>query len=197
MNFRNTGRFFFLLLLFVFTIFPNAFFSLSGKTAERNALADGWLADFNRLKELAESSSPTPKKLKAWQVYGTAKALIKRLKFDTKPGKFLGPVSDVLGIVISGFGLADAIENSNIKGIVKSVVGIVGGLVGLAAFGLAMPGLGAVAGVAFFIIPMIIEALWPSNLAIETANKLSEISRKDMEGHLTQMIKFSASGKKR
>jgi hypothetical protein len=135
--------------------------------------------------------------VKAWHVYGTVKALVKRLKFQTEPGRFLGPVSDIVGIVISGFGLADAIENSNTKGIVKSVVGIVGGLVGLAAFALAMPGFGAIAGVAFFIIPMIIEAFWPSNFAIETANKLSEISREDMEGHLTQLMKFSASGSKR
>lgn len=188
----------FVLYWFQFFDSSKCLFSASTeKTSERNEVADAWLADFNRLKELAESNSPTPKKRKASEVYGTAKALIKRLKFESKPGKLVGPVSDVVGIVISAFSLADAIENSNTKGIVKSVVGIVGGLVGLAAFGLAMPGLGALAGVAFFIIPMLIEAFWPSNLAIETANKLSEISREDMEGHLTQLIKFSASGKKR
>ena len=130
--------------------------------------------------------------------------LVKRLKFKpTSPGKFVGPVSDVLGIVVSGLGLADAIEHQNTKGIVKSVIGIVGGLVGLVAFGFVLKGfalagpIGALAGAAFFIIPLIVELLWPSNLAIETANKLSEISRNDMEGYLSQLKKFTESGKNR
>jgi hypothetical protein len=171
----------------------------------RNQLNKAWTDDFNRLKALGESDDPdAPKDLKAWQVYGKIKVLVKRLKFKpTSPGRFTGPVADVLGIVVSSFGLADAIANGNTKGIVKNVVGIVGGLVGLVAFGFVTQGIaiagpiGALAGAVFFIIPLIVELAWPSNLAIETANKLSEVSRNDLNGYSSQLKRFSDSGKKR
>lgn len=159
------------------------------------------------MKRLGEQNGPGGKKeLRVWQMYGKVKVLTKRLKF-TVPfgpnGKFGGPVADVLGIVVSSFGLAECISTGNTNGIVKNAIGIVGSLVGLVAFGFVTQGvaiagpIGALVGAVFFIIPMIVDLLWPSNLAIETANKLSEVSRNDLNGYLSQLRGMREEGKKR
>ena len=107
--------------------------------ASRQHIFDAWKDDFNRLKRLAEASRPSPKEVKAWHVYGKAKFFVKRLKFPpTSSLKFIGPVSDILGIVVSGIGLYDAIKNQNTMGIVNSVLGIVGSVVALSLFTTAL-----------------------------------------------------------
>lgn len=130
---------------------------------------------------------------------------MKRLKFPpTSQLRFVGPVSDILGIIVSGIGLYDAIQTDNTMGMVYSVLGIVGGIVALTLFTTVMitgiqtlSAISAVAGVAFFIAPLIVQIIWPRSLAIETANKLSEISQKDLQGYLHQLEKFSESGSRR
>jgi len=174
---------------------------------QRSAVEKIWTADFQKLKRLGEEGGPGGKKeLRAWQVYGNVKLLAKRLKFTVPVGpngKFGGPVADVLGIVVSSFGLAESIAAKDTKGIVKNAIGIVGGLVGLVAFGFLSQGfamggpIGAFAGAIFFLIPMIVDLLWPSNLAIETANKLSEVSRNDLNGYLSQLKGVREEGMKR
>ena len=113
-------------------------------------------------------------------------------------------MSDILGIIVSGIGLYDAIQTDTTMGMVNSVLGIVGGIVALTLFTTAMitgiqilSAISAVAGFAFFIAPLIVQIIWPRNLAIETANKLSEISQKDLQGYLHQLEKFSESGSRR
>lgn len=87
---------------------------------------------------------------------------------------------------------------------VNSVLGIVGSVVGLTLFTSALvtgleilSTLNALAGAAFFMLPLIVKLFWPSNLAIDTANKLTEISRNDLDGHLHQLGQFSESGARR
>lgn len=170
--------------------------------AARDNIFNAWKADFERLKQLAEASRPSPKQVKAWHVYGKVKFFVKRLNFP--PKLRVGPVSDVLGIVISGMGLYDAIKNKNTMGIVNSVLGIVGSVVALSLFSASLitglqvlSTISALAGVAFFIAPLIVQLFWPSNLAIETANKLTEISRNDLQGYRHQLGRFTESGARR
>lgn len=127
---------------------------------------------------------------------------MKRLKFP--PKLRVGPVSDILGIVVSGMGLYDAIKNKNTMGMVNSVLGIVGSVVALSLYSAALitglqvlSTISALAGVAFFIAPLIVQLFWPRSLALETANKLTEISRNDLQGYQHQLGRFTESGARR
>ena len=103
-----------------------------------------------------------------------------------RPWRFVGPVSDILGIIVSGIGLYDAIQTDNTMGMVNSVLGIVGGIVALTLFTTVM-----ITGI------QIVSAISAVETAIETANKLSEISQKDLQGYLHQLETFSESGSRR
>ncbi|XP_078353902.1 uncharacterized protein LOC144638585 [Oculina patagonica] len=173
--------------------------SVSGQENARRNIFNAWKADLRELQQLAEAGKPSPKAVRAWHVYGKAKFFIKRIKF---PPKYrVGPWSDILGIVVSGINLHNAIKNKNSLGMVNSVLGIVGSVVGLTLFTSALvtgleilSTLNALAGAAFFMLPLIVKLFWPSNLAIDTANKLTEISRNDLDGYLHQLGQFSESG---
>ena len=89
-------------------------------------------------------------------------------------------------------------------GIVNNVIGIVGCVVALTLWSAALvtgiqvlSTVSALAGVAFFIAPLIIQLIWPRSLALETANKLTEISQKELQGYLHQLGGFSESGSRR
>ncbi|KAL9950616.1 hypothetical protein ACROYT_G043139 [Oculina patagonica] len=176
--------------------------SVSGQENARRNIFNAWKADLRELQQLAEAGKPSPKAVRAWHVYGKAKFFIKRIKF---PPKYrVGPWSDILGIVVSGINLHNAIKNKNSLGMVNSVLGIVGSVVGLTLFTSALvtgleilSTLNALAGAAFFMLPLIVKLFWPSNLAIDTANKLTEISRNDLDGYLHQLGQFSESGARR
>ncbi|KAJ7386528.1 hypothetical protein OS493_008664 [Desmophyllum pertusum] len=129
-----------------------------GHDTARQNIFDAWKADFERLQQLAETSKPSPKKVRVWHVYGKAKFFVKRLNFP--PKLRIGPVSDILGIVVSGMGLYDAIKNKKHHG----------------------------------DAPLIVQLFWPTSLALETANKLTEISRNDLQGYQHQLEKFTESG---
>ena len=114
--------------------------------------------------------------------------------------RFAGPISDILGIVVSSIGLYDAIQKKNTLGIVNSVVGIVGGVAALSLFTAAVTTgvkvfatIGGLAGAAFFVVPLLIQMFWPRRLAIE----LTEISQKDLQGNLHQLSRLSESGSRR
>ena len=113
-------------------------------------------------------------------------------------------MSDILGIVVSGMGLYDAIKNKNTMGMVNSALGIVGSVVGLTLFAITVKtGLvvlttaSALAGAVFFIAPLVVQLFWPKNLALETANKLTEISRNDLQGYQHQLGQFFETGARR
>ena len=113
-------------------------------------------------------------------------------------------MSDILGIVVSAMSLHDAIKNKNTMGIVNSVIGIVGCVVALTLWSAALitgvqvlSAISAMAGVAFFIAPLIIQLFWPRSLALETANKLTEVSQKELQGYIHQLEGFSEAGTRR
>ncbi|KAK2563041.1 hypothetical protein P5673_014050 [Acropora cervicornis] len=168
----------------------------------KQRIFEAWKRDMERLQRLAESTRPSPKNPKIWQVYGSCKYFFKQLRFPpTSSMRFAGPISDILGIVVSSIGLYDAIQKKNTLGIVNSVLGIVGGVVALSLFTAAVTTgvkvfatIGGLAGAAFFVVPLLIQMFWPRSLAIETANKLTEISQKDLQGNLHQLSRLSESG---
>ena len=118
--------------------------------------------------------------------------------------RFAVPISDILGIVVSSIRLFDAIQKKNTLGIVNSVLGIVGGVVALSLFTAAVTTgikvfatIGGLAGAAFFVVPLLIKMFWPRSLAMETANKLTEIFQKDLQGNLHRLSRLSESGSRR
>lgn len=172
----------------------------------RQNIWQAWKRDLERLERIAQSSGPSPKEVRIWHVYGKVRFAIKQLKFPptSKAEVIKGPVSDILGIVVSAMGLYDAIKNKNTLGIVNNVIGIVGCVVALTLWSATfvtgiqvLSTVSALAGVAFFIAPLIIELFWPRSLALETANKLTEISQKELQGYLHQLRGFSESGSRR
>lgn len=115
----------------------------------------------------------------------------------------LGPMTDVVHIVLGIQGLAEAISTNNVKGIVKSSVGIIGATVALGLFAAGTAGgvalaaqVAPVVGLLFYIAGMFIEAFWPSNTAIETANKLSSYARQEINGFSPQLQQMSREGKR-
>ena len=78
-----------------------------------------------RLQRLAESTRPSPKNPKIWQVYGSCKYFFKQIRFPpTSSMRFAGPISDILGIVVSSIRLYDAVQKKNTLGIVNSVLAL-------------------------------------------------------------------------
>lgn len=179
------------------------YLDLIDETKQR--IFEAWKRDMERLQRLAELTRPSPKNPKIWEVYGSCKYFFKQLRFPpTSSMRFAGPISDILGIVVSSIGLYDAIQKKNTLGIVNNVLGIVGGVVALSLFTAAVTTgikvfatIGGLAGAAFFVVPLLIKMFWPRSLAIETANKLTEISQKDLQGNLHQLSRLSESGSRR
>ena len=172
----------------------------------RQNIWQAWKRDLQRIERIAQASGPSPKQVGIKQMYGKIRFAIKQLKFPptSTAGLIRGPVSDILGIVVSAMSLHDAIKNKNTMGIVNSVIGIVGCVVALTLWSAALitgiqvlSAISALAGVAFFIAPLIIQLFWPRSLALETANKLTEISQKELQGYLHQLGGFSESGSRR
>ena len=175
----------------------------------RKKIFDAWKQDFTGLKTLSEAKNPTAKTLRALLVYGRVKYYLKRLEFGRpdseiqKKLKFIRPVADVLGIIVSAGGLVDAIITKNTVGIINNVLGIVGSVVGLSLFTAALTASGAtqvvlaaasgLVGTAFFIIPLTVLAFWPTNLAVESANKLSKVSQKDLEDYFQHLGGFTGT----
>ncbi|KAL9977465.1 hypothetical protein ACROYT_G014871 [Oculina patagonica] len=178
--------------------------SVANQDRARQNILDAWKADFEGLRQLAEASKPSPKALRAWHVYGSARFLVKNLEKQVKQlakYKPLGIISDILGIVVSGMGLHDAIKNKNTMGMVNSVLGIVGCVVALSLYTAALftglqvlSTISGVAGIVFWITPLIIKLIWPKNMIIETANALTNISRNDLKGYQDQLGRFTESG---
>ena len=113
-------------------------------------------------------------------------------------------MSDILGIVVSAMNPHDAIKNKNTMGIVNSVIGIVGCVVALTLWSATLitgiqvlSTISALAGVAFFVAPLIIQIFWPRSLALETANKLTDVSQKELQGYVYQLGGFSGAGSRR
>ena len=79
----------------------------------------------------------------------------------------------------------------------KSSVGIIGATVALGLFAAGSAGVAVAAqiapvvGLLFYIAGMFIEAFWPSNTAIETANKLSKYARDEINGFSPQLQQMS------
>ena len=138
---------------------------------------------------------------------------MRRLNFPAQLA-MIRPISDVLGIVISGMGLHDAIKNKNTMGIVNNVIGIVGCTVALGLFAAQaaakhvaskvlaklvtfIPVVGPILGFAFFFAPLLVQMFWPRSLAIETANKLTEVARDDLQGYRQQLAGLSQTGAQR
>lgn len=171
----------------------------------REAIFNAWKADFAKLKQLANRNRPSPKEVKAWHVYGKVRYFVRRLDFPPQLAN-VRPFTDILGIVISGMGLHDAIKNQNKMGIVNNILGIVGCTVALGLFAAQtvakhvaskvlaklvgfIPVVGPVLAIAFFLAPIIVQILWPRSLAIETANKLTEVASHELQGYRDQLAR--------
>ncbi|KAL9950615.1 hypothetical protein ACROYT_G043138 [Oculina patagonica] len=173
--------------------------SVAEKDRARQNIFDAWKADFKRLQQLAETGKPSPMKVRAWHVYSTVRFFVERLKLPAVLR--VGPVSEILGIVVNGMRLYDAIKNRNTMGMVISVLGIVGCVVALSLYtatlitGLqVLSTISGVAAVTFWITSTIVYLVWPRNKVIETANKLTEFSRNDLKGYQHQLERFTESG---
>ena len=105
----------------------------------------------------------------------------------------LGPLADVVYIVLSIEGLVEAIAKNSIKGIIKNSVAIVGAIVTLSFFALGSAA-GSVVGVLFYLATVFIGSFWPNNKAIKIANKLSYYARQELDGLSPQLQKISQKG---
>ena len=175
----------------------------------RKKIFSAWKEDLTGLKTLSEASNPTARELRSLLVYGKVKYYVKRLQFGRTKSeihqnlKFIRPVADTLGIIVSGIGLVDAIITKNTVGIINNVLGIVGSVVGLSLFTASLTAsavakvvlvaVSGLVGTAFFIIPLTVLAFWPTNLAVETANKLTKVSQKDLEDYFQHLGSFTGS----
>ena len=168
------------------------FLPLEQAVEQRTRFHNAWVNDNTRIEKQSNNLA------RAKLLWADMRQIIKRVP---APELKLGPLTDVVHIVLGIQGLAEAISTNNVKGIVKSSVGIIGATVALGLFAAGSAGVALAAQVApvvgllFYIAGMLIEAFWPSNTAIETANKLSSYARQEINGFSPQLQQMSQEGR--
>ena len=99
----------------------------------------------------------------------------------------------MIHIVLNVEGLVKAIIKNDYKGIVKSSVAIVGAVVALGLFAIKNVA-GPVVGILFYMAGVLIEAIWPKNQVIRTANQLSSYARQELNGFSPELQRLSQKG---
>ena len=150
---------------------------------QRSKFNETWVNDIKRLE------TASTKKARAKRLWADVRQLMKRVPEHPN----LGPLSDVIHIVLNVEGLVKAIIKNDYKGIVKSSVAIVGAVVALGLFAIKNVA-GPVVGILFYMAGVLIEAIWPKNQVIRTANQLSSYARQELNGFSPELQRLSQKG---